>query len=112
MPDIREVLAALDPQDRRLYSQTRTRMRSAYLQALTEVVGIHAHDESDDALLDLIDIKIAILFDRSGRFDNSAGAIDTKRANDIEAGIETRIVATLSRGQRVLDETKEGWAVQ
>lgn len=112
MPDIRNVLEALDAEDRRLYSQTRTRMRGAYLQALAAVVGIHAHDESDDALLDWIDIKVATLFDRSGRFNSSTGKIETEKAETIEAEVKATADAVVaSRSQSVLDQTKNGWKI-
>lgn len=68
MPDIREVLNALDEQDKRLWSQHRTEMRKSYMTAHNSVLGIAAWDHNDDAFLDLIDIKLALLFDKSGRF--------------------------------------------
>lgn len=71
MPDIREVLAALDETDKRLWSQHRTEMRKSYMNAHNSVLGIAAWDHNDDAFIDLIDIKLALLFDKSGRFTPS-----------------------------------------
>lgn len=71
MPDIREVLAALDDTDKRLWSQHRTEMRKSYMNAHNSVLGIAAWDHNDDAFIDLIDIKLALLFDKSGRFTPS-----------------------------------------
>lgn len=68
MPDIREVLNALDEQDKRLWSQHRTEMRRSYMAAHNAVLGIAAWDHNDDAFIDLIDIKLALLFDKAGRF--------------------------------------------
>lgn len=95
MPDIRDILDALDIDDKKLYAQTRTRMRTAYLKALSEIVGISNHDESDDQILDWIDIKIGSLFDRCGRFDNSTGKL--KDVTEIENKIE-------KDGQEVLNK--------
>lgn len=68
MPDIREVLAALDENDKRLWSQHRTEMRKSYLNAHNTVLGMAAWDATDDAFIDFIDIRLAYLFDRAGRF--------------------------------------------
>lgn len=88
MPDIRDVLKALDDEDKRLYSQIRTEMRRSYIAALSQIIGIDQYDANDDAFLDLIDIKIAILFDRSGRFNVIEGDINVAAANEIEKSIE------------------------
>lgn len=68
MPDIREVLAALDEQDRVLWRQHRTEMRRSYMAAHNTVHGIVNWSDKDDAFTDLIDIQLALLFDRAGRF--------------------------------------------
>jgi len=68
MPDIRTVLAALDEEDRRLWSQHRTEMRRSYMTAHNSVIGVAAWNAHDDAFLDLIDIKLALIFDNAGRF--------------------------------------------
>jgi len=102
MPDIRDILDALDEADRRLYAQIRTRMRGAYLQALVEVVGIHEHNEHDDYFLDLIDIKVATLFDRGGRFDAVKGKLNSKIADKIEDEIKDE-AKIISQGQSVLN---------
>ncbi len=101
MPDIRDTLNALDEADKRLYAQIRTRMRGAYLQALVEVVGIHEHNVHDDAFLDLIDIKVATLFDRGGRFDAITGKLHTETADKIEA--EVKEEGNISKSQAVLN---------
>lgn len=68
MPDIREILNALDPADRILWSQHRTEMRRSYMTAHSTIHGIVNWSDKDDAFIDLIDIQLALLFDRSGRF--------------------------------------------
>lgn len=75
MPDIREVLAALDENDKRLWSQHRTEMRKSYMNAHNSVLGIAVWDAHDDAFLDLIDIKLALIFDKSGRFNSSKSIV-------------------------------------
>ncbi len=69
MPDIREILNALDPDDRALWSEHRTTMRRAFLTAHNATVGIGKWNANDDAFADLIDIQLALLFDRAGRMD-------------------------------------------
>lgn len=68
MPDIREVLNALDEQDRVLWRQHRTEMRRSYMNAHNTVNGVINWSDKDDAFIDLIDIQLALLFDRAGRF--------------------------------------------
>jgi hypothetical protein len=67
MPDIREILNALDVDDRALWSEQRTIMRRSYLNAHNETVGMSNWMLEDDAFLDLIDIRLALLFDRAGK---------------------------------------------
>lgn len=69
MPDIREILNALDVDDRALWSEHRTTMRRAFLTAHNATVGIGNWSANDDAFADLIDIQLALLFDRAGRMD-------------------------------------------
>jgi hypothetical protein len=69
MPDIREILNALDVDDRALWSEHRTIMRRSYLNAHNETVGMGQWSHEDDAFLDLIDIRLALLFDRAGRLN-------------------------------------------
>ena len=69
MPDIREILNALSIDDRALWSEQRTIMRRSYLNAYNETVGMANWSHEDDAFLDLIDIRLALLFDRAGRLN-------------------------------------------
>lgn len=89
MPDIREVLKGLSPDDRAMYMEARNIMRRAYLAAHAKVLPIDKFEIEDDQFLDLIDIKLAILFDRGGSFDHGQGSLDTKQANEIATNIET-----------------------
>lgn len=70
MPDIREILNALSPDDRALWSEHRTIMRRSFFTAHNATVGIGNWSDKDDAFADLIDIKLALLFDRAGRFES------------------------------------------
>lgn len=88
MPDIREVLKALSPEDKTLWSQVRNNMRSVYLNAHNSIVGIAAWDQTDDAFIDLIDIKLALLFDRGGRLDTTTDIVGTEH-KEIEQDIYT-----------------------
>ena len=107
MPDIRDILNALSDQDKHLYSHLRTVMRSEYLNAIHETVNIRSYTKDDDAFLDLIDIKIATLFDRAGKFNAAKGHIDEEAANQIEQQIVEAAtganIVPMSQGQKVLE---------
>lgn len=89
MPDIREVLKGLSVDDRASYMEARNVMRRAYLAAHARVLPIDRFEIEDDQFLDLIDIKLATLFDRGGLFDSSKGSIDTEQANEVERAVES-----------------------
>jgi hypothetical protein len=90
MPDIREILNSLDEVDRRLWSQVRTEMRRSYMTAHNSILGLPAWDPADDAFTDLIDIKIALLFDRSGRFNSTSDVIGRDDEQSIEQSINSQ----------------------
>lgn len=71
MPDIREILNALSVDDRAVWSEHRTTMRRAFFTAHNATVGIANWTDKDDAFADLIDIQLALLFDRAGRFETT-----------------------------------------
>ncbi|SRR6266496_3062371 len=87
MPDIREILAALDIDDRALWTEMRTIMRRSYLNAHNETVGIGNWSAEDDAFTDLIDIRLALLFDRAGRLQSTKEIIGNgdKIESDLKA---------------------------
>lgn len=87
MPDIREVLKGLSAEDRALYSEVRTQMRRAYLSAHAKLLPIEQYEQSDDAFLDLLDIRIAMLFDRAGVFNHAEGNLDTETAKVTETTV-------------------------
>jgi hypothetical protein len=84
MLDVREILKALDPDDRAIWSQHRSEMRRSYLNAHNPTVGIAKWDTQDDAFLDLIDIRLALLFDRAGRLDSVKEVANIKDSTTIE----------------------------
>lgn len=87
MPDIRDVLKGLSPEDRALYSEVRTTMRRAYLSAHAKLLPIDQFLVEDDAFLDLLDIRIAMLFDRAGVFNHVEGNLDTETAKVTETAV-------------------------
>lgn len=89
MPDIRDVLNGLSIDDRALYTEIRTAMRRSYLSAHSKLLHIDKYEATDDAFLDLIDIKLAMLFDRAGAFDSSKGTIETAVADEIEKDVKS-----------------------
>lgn len=102
MPDIREVLKGLSVDDRACYMEARNIMRRAYLAAHARVLPIDKFEIEDDQFLDLIDIKLATLFDRSGMFDSSKGSIDTDQVNETEKSIQ-------SAATRMMKKDNNGW---
>lgn len=101
MPDIREVLAALDENDKKLWSQHRTEIRKSFMNAHNSILGIPAWDAHDDAFIDLIDIKLALLFDRAGKF-NTTKALTGDEANKIEKEIHNA-----SSGLKLVNQASE-----
>lgn len=89
MPDIREILNALSVDNRALWSEQRTIMRRAYLNAHNETVGIGNWTHEDDAFMDLIDIRLALLFDRAGLLNSTKEIIGDTHI-DIEHDIKKR----------------------
>ena len=108
MPDIRDVLKGLSPDDRAIYQEVRTTMRRAYLAAHARTLPIDQYTYEDDAFLDLIDIKVALLFDRSGRFDSSEGNIDNDTGKHIESVIKESAATRLMR-QSINQNNNGGW---
>lgn len=88
MPDIREILAALSIDHRALWSEQRTIMRRSYLNAHNETVGIGNWTHEDDAFMDLIDIRLALLFDRAGLLETTKNIIDTDRQEAVESDLK------------------------
>jgi len=85
MTDIREILNALDEEDKRLWLHHRTEMRRSYLTAHNSVLGIHTWSNADDMFMDYIDIKLALLFDQSGRTKNTKTIVSVADAEKVEA---------------------------
>lgn len=95
MPDIRETLNALDKEDAEFYRHVRTEMRRAYIGAFAQLLHASNWSSEDDAFLDLIDIKCAVLFDRAGRFNalaEGAKEPDHEAAETIEEQINNTVV--------------------
>lgn len=104
MNDIRDILKGLDKEHRAVYTETRTAMRRAYLYAHSKILPIEQYEEDDDYFLDLIDIKIAQLFDRSGSFNHTEGNLGTEKAQAIEDDINEK--AQQSQASKMLTT---GW---
>ena len=101
MLDIREILKSLSPEDRTVWEQSRTEMRRTYLNAHNAIVGVAAWDKHDDAFMDLIDIKIAVLFDRAGKIEfNGKDVTASEDAKEIEVQV---MEAGKSPSQKYLD---------
>lgn len=88
--DIRQILAALSIEDRALWSECRTNMRRAFLHAHNETMGIGQWEAQDDAFVDLIDIQLALLFDRAGRLDTVTDIVGFTDGEKISANIESQ----------------------
>ncbi|SRR5216684_5113221 len=86
--DIRQLYKSLSIEDRTIYQSIRTDMRKVYLNAHTNIAGMDKWCSDDDALLDLVDFKIAMLFDRSGRINSTQEIIDKEEIKVIEQKIE------------------------
>ena len=85
--DIREIINSLDEQDKQMFCQHRKEMRRSYLTAHNAIIGVQEWDAYDDAFMDIIDLKLAILFDRAGRFVAVDKTIDDAEIARVEADI-------------------------
>lgn len=115
MPDIRDVLKGLSADDRALYTEIRTTMRRAYLYAHSRTLPIDQYEAADDAFLDLIDIKIAMLFDRAGTFDHSEGKLDNKQSEQIEKEVKDAYESAATRmmkGKQIVAQQPVPWPQQ
>lgn len=115
MPDIRDVLKGLSPDDRAMYMEARNVMRRAYLAAHAKVLPIEKFEIEDDQFLDLIDIKLAILFERSGTFDHAQGNLNNKQAEAIETEIKANFEGAATRMLRAggnAQAAAQGWTTK
>lgn len=87
MPDVREVLKALSDEDKVIWQNARTKMRSTFIAAHGATVGSERWNENDDAFLDLIDIRLALLFDQAGRLNAPSEVVSETDAKPIEKEI-------------------------
>ena len=80
--DITALYKSLSPEDRVIYQQVRTELRKVYLNAHTNILGMEHWSTDDDYFMDLLDIKIAVLFDRAGLIDSAMPVVDKEERND------------------------------
>lgn len=106
--DIREILNALNEDDRKLWSEHRTTMRRAYINAHNNTIGVEKWEATDDAFMDLIDIKLAILFDRSGKLFATKEIIGIEDATKIENDINKVKLTSVYEAAKVIDD-KANW---
>ncbi len=106
MPDIRDVLKGLDVESRAIYTEVRTQMRRAYLYAHSKTLPIEQYTEEDDAFLDLLDIKIAMLFDRAGVFNHVEGNLNVEASVEAEKTLRN---ASDSLATRLMKTNGSGW---
>jgi hypothetical protein len=105
--DIMAVYRSLSPEDRAIYQQIRTDMRKVYINAHTNVVGMDYWLIDDDYFLDLIDIKVAVLFDRAGHIQGVKLLIDKeeeKKQLDEEKAKSSELQSRLKAYLQVADE--------
>src|ERR1035437_1909768 len=92
MPDIREVLASLDTDDKARFLEARNVMRRAFMAAHAAALRLDDWTQEEDAFLDLIDIKLALLFDRSGRMVSTKTIVDKEDSKSIEDNINQQVL--------------------
>ena len=86
--DIRELYQSLSPEDRMLYQKIRTDIRKVYLHAHTNIVGMDHWTVDDDYFLDLLDMKVAVLFDRAGAIEGAKAPVSKDEVKAIENSVE------------------------
>lgn len=90
MPDVRDIVARLEPEDRAVWNEHRTYLRKCYLSAVNSTIGVDKFEQQDDSFLDLIDIRLALLFDRAGMLPTG---LETITGKDESEKIEYEILA-------------------
>lgn len=105
--DIREILQSLSPEDRLLWSQCRTDMRRNYLNAHNQTMGVSKWDHTDDAFMDMIDIKLATLFDRCGKISSAKDIIGD--ASETEATINAVKIGSNDNSSQALLPAPANW---
>ncbi len=109
--NIKDILNNLDDNDKRLWVDHRTNLHRAYLTMLHDALGVASIDETDMAFLDLVDIKLALVFERAGRFRSEVAA-DSEKADEIEKAIaeKAKSLETLRKpGPLALVDSVAGW---
>ena len=104
--DITALYKGLSADDRVIYQRVRTELRKVYLNAHTEIVGMIHWTTEDDYFLDLLDIKIAVLFDRAGLIEASNPVVDKEEEKVAETKIVTKnnsITAKINGSKALLD---------
>lgn len=111
MADVRDVVARLAPEDRAAWTEHRTCMRRCYLAAVNDTIGINKFEEQDDNFLDLIDIRLALLFDRAGHLPASLEVVTGKEeAKKIEQSIIAKEDAMKAKDNNLsLVDKATGW---
>lgn len=87
--DIRQILQALSDDDRAVWNECRSNMRRAYITAHNMTIGPDKWDIMDDAFCDLIDIRLALLFDRGGRLNATQEIIHKEDGDKTVEAIES-----------------------
>jgi len=108
MADIREILNALSPDDRAMYTQHRNEMRRSYLIAHTETIGMEKWTSDDDRLLDYVDISLALLYDRAGRLIASKELIGNDKEK-IETAIDSADANLKKIDKAINARVNDGW---
>lgn len=111
MPDIREILSALSTDDQAIWNEHRTCMRKCYLEAVVATIGVHKFEQQDDSFMDLIDIRLALLFDRAGMLQASK-EIGLKDGDKIEADIISKEDAMKAHSGKVSPKIEPSEAVK
>ena len=111
--DITALYKSLSPDDRAIYQRIRTELRKVYLTAHTEVVGMIHWTTEDDYFLDLLDIKVAVLFDRAGAIEATKPIVDKEEEKAAESTVTTRdgsIMQKVASSARLLEAIgKDKW---
>lgn len=87
--DIRQILQALSNDDKALWNECRSNMRRAYITAHNMTIGPDKWETMDDAFIDLVDIRLALLFDRGGRLNATQEIIHKEDADKTVEHIES-----------------------
>lgn len=99
MSDLRIAMDQLTDADKQRFLTARNEMRRTYFTNHADVLGMHNWDETDDTVLDMLDLKLLTLFRRSGSL---LATVETGKQDGQLRQLADEIAQTLKQPQAAI----------